>query len=106
MNNEEFKNSIKTDIPQTNSNLQSPQSDEALHSVKKALKVLDDQVKNSEGPTTFDFDAVEKLYEYLYDAKASLENTTPSIQSDKESNPNSHETQQSSEGELDISEFC
>lgn len=99
MNNEEFKTSLKTDIPQTNSTLQNPESNEALHNIKEALRILD-QVTDPQNPATFDKDAIEGLYKYLYEAQASLENTTPSIQSDKESNTNNLE------GGLDISEFC
>ena len=110
MTNGNFKESIKADISQHNPNNPDSQINDALSSISFALKVLDEQVKNSEGPTTFDYDAVEKLYECLYAAQGSLKNTTPSIQSDKEAENESAKksnqaTQQNSEGELDVSDF-
>ena len=109
MTNGNFKESIKADISQPNPNNSDSQINDALSSIKFALKVLNEQEKNPQGPTTFDYDAVAALYKCLCDAQNFLENTT-SIQSDKKAENESAKksnqaTQQNSEGELDVSDF-
>ena len=99
MNTEKFKDNLKADIQNVNSNgSESENINDAWYGVREALRILD-QVADSKDPSEI-HDALEDLYKYLYAAEASLGN----IQStNSEYKPNS---KPSSENELDTTYFC